>query len=108
MLESSMKHRNILTPRVCERVSINIGTDWRRFGHHLDLDVAELDIIDSDFRKTYDKAMKVLQIWKQKTGNETWEQLKVHLISFQRYYLIREVEKELSVTSTVQQGCFFR
>ena len=86
-----------MTPRLCEKISINIGADWRRFGHHLDLDDAELDIIDSDFRKTYDKAMEVLQIWKQKTGNETWEQLKFYLVSFQRYYIIREVEKELKV-----------
>ena len=95
-----------LIPRLCDRVSFSIGINWRRFGRHLNLNEAELEHIDCDYRKTQDKAMAVLSRWKQKIGEPTWEQLEKLLATFQRYDIIREVEREFNIAPSAHQGIF--
>ena len=83
-----------LTPKVCDKVSFGIGDNWRSFGRLLSFNETELDHIKCDNQKTQDKTMAVLNKWKQKIGDPTWEQLKKVLADFQRNDIIREVEEE--------------
>ena len=96
------KRPNELAPSIIDKISYNIGSDWRRFGRHLNLEEAELELIDSDIRKTTDKASKVLTSWCQKKKNQNWELLKVYLESFQRMDIITMVEKEFKSDKTAQ------
>ena len=98
---------NQLTTQICNKVGFHIGFDWRSFGRHLNLNETELGHIDSDNQKTLEKAMAVLNKWMQIIGDPTWEQLKEHLATFQRYDIINEVEREFNLAAIADQGIFF-
>ncbi|XP_047146586.1 THO complex subunit 1 isoform X2 [Hydra vulgaris] len=85
-----------LTPNIMDKVAIQLGSEWLRFGRHLNLKDAELDHIENDNKKTYDKAFQLLKLWKQKSkeGCLTWSKLRNELEQFNRYDIIRELETE--------------
>ncbi|XP_065643405.1 NACHT, LRR and PYD domains-containing protein 9-like isoform X2 [Hydra vulgaris] len=86
---------NDLISKYCGKTSYQIGSDWFRWGRHLNLSDSDLDNIGSDNIKCYEKADMVLKKWKQKNGNPSWEQLKKELVAFERYDIVVEIEKEL-------------
>ncbi|XP_065652648.1 uncharacterized protein LOC136079899 [Hydra vulgaris] len=110
---------DILISRCCGEISHKIGSDWLKWGRHLGLSDSDLDNIDSDNKKCYDKADNVLKKWKQINGNLSWEQIKTQLRTFQRFDIVTDIEREfediLSIqnkTSTIKyripHGCIFK
>ncbi|XP_065673308.1 FAS-associated death domain protein isoform X2 [Hydra vulgaris] len=85
-----------LNSKLFDKVSYCIGTDWSRFARYLGLSDSEIDMIDSDNRKTLEKAMQVMVKWKQKNGHVTWQQLKSNLESIERFDIIRQIEKDFA------------
>ena len=51
---------------VLRMLSKNIGSDWKRVGHHLKLKTAELEHIELDNKSTSDRIFCMLQTWCQK------------------------------------------
>ena len=105
-MKISKKHHNQLTTKICDKVSFRIGVDWCSFGRHLNLNETELGHIDSDNQITQEKAVAVLNKWMQNIGDPTWQQLKEHLATFQRYDIIIEVEREFKLAAIADQGIF--
>ncbi|XP_065678071.1 uncharacterized protein LOC105849428 [Hydra vulgaris] len=91
-----------LTPRCCGEISYKIGNDWLRWGRHLGLSDSDLNNIDSDYIKCYEKAYNVLKQWKQINGNLSWEKLKTQLITFKRFDIVVDIEKEFEDNLSVQ------
>ncbi|XP_065673345.1 uncharacterized protein LOC136090524 [Hydra vulgaris] len=89
-------YNDALTPNIMDKVAIQLGAEWLRFGRHLNLKEAELDLIENDNKKAYDKAFQLLKLWKQKSkeGCLTWSKLKNELMLFNRYDIIREIETD--------------
>ncbi|XP_065640689.1 uncharacterized protein LOC101238726 isoform X2 [Hydra vulgaris] len=85
-----------LSSEIIDEVAYQIGSEWRRFGRHLNLKDVDLEHIDVDYKKTHDKALQLLKLWKQKSkeGCLTWSQLKKQLELFERFDIIRELKKK--------------
>ncbi|XP_065674660.1 uncharacterized protein LOC136091256 [Hydra vulgaris] len=87
---------DVLSSEIIDKAAYQIGTEWRRFGRHLNLKEFELEHIDVDYKSTYDKAFQLFKLWKQKSkeGCLTWSQLKNKLELFERFDIIRELITE--------------
>nr|XP_012564114.2 NACHT, LRR and PYD domains-containing protein 3-like [Hydra vulgaris] len=85
---------NKIISKCCGEISYKIGSDWSRWGRHLGLDDTDLDNINSDHTKCFDKAENVLKKWKQINGNLSWDQLKKELITFNRNDIVAEIEEK--------------
>ncbi|XP_065664055.1 NACHT, LRR and PYD domains-containing protein 3-like [Hydra vulgaris] len=83
-----------LISKCCGEVSYKIGNDWLRWGRSLGLSDSDLDNIESDHVKCYEKADNVFKKWKQMKGNPSWEQLKKELVAFRRPDIVVDIESE--------------
>nr|XP_047131640.1 NACHT, LRR and PYD domains-containing protein 3-like [Hydra vulgaris]XP_047131641.1 NACHT, LRR and PYD domains-containing protein 3-like [Hydra vulgaris] len=86
--------------KCCGEISYNIGSDWLRWGRHLGLSDSDLDNIDSDNTKCYEKADNIIKKWKQKIGNPSWEQLKKELMAFNRLDIVIKIETKFGEISS--------
>nr|XP_047131644.1 NACHT, LRR and PYD domains-containing protein 3-like isoform X2 [Hydra vulgaris]XP_047131646.1 NACHT, LRR and PYD domains-containing protein 3-like isoform X2 [Hydra vulgaris]XP_047131647.1 NACHT, LRR and PYD domains-containing protein 3-like isoform X2 [Hydra vulgaris] len=86
--------------KCCGEISYNIGSDWLRWGRHLGLSDSDLDNIDSDNTKCYEKADNIFKKWKQKIGNPSWEQLKKELMAFNRLDIVIKIETKFGEISS--------
>nr|XP_047131275.1 NACHT, LRR and PYD domains-containing protein 3-like isoform X3 [Hydra vulgaris] len=93
MLKNKLNSDELIS-KCCGEISYKIGSDWSRWGRHLGLGDADLDNINSDHTKCFDKAENVLKKWKQINGYLSWDQLKKELIAFNRYDIIVEIEEK--------------
>ncbi|XP_047131510.1 uncharacterized protein LOC105846051 isoform X2 [Hydra vulgaris] len=85
-----------LFSKCCGEISYKIGSDWIRWGQHLGLSDSDLDNIDYNNAKCYDKARNVLKKWKEKNGLPSWEQLKNELLAFNRLDIIADIESKFA------------
>ncbi|XP_047131430.1 uncharacterized protein LOC105850100 [Hydra vulgaris] len=93
MLKNKLNSDELIS-KCCGEISYKIGSDWSRWGRHLGLGDADLDNINSDHTKCFDKAENVLKKWKQINGYLSWDQLKKELIAFNRNDIIVEIEEK--------------
>ncbi|XP_047145078.1 NACHT, LRR and PYD domains-containing protein 6 [Hydra vulgaris] len=86
--------------KCCGEISKNIGSDWLQWGRHLGLSDPDLDNIDSDNKKCYEKADNVLKKWKQRNGNPSLEQLEKELTAFGRLDIVNEIKRKFGEISS--------
>ncbi|XP_065642511.1 NACHT, LRR and PYD domains-containing protein 6-like [Hydra vulgaris] len=94
MLKNKLNSDELIS-KYCGKISYKIGSDWSRWGRHLGL--ADLDNINSDHTKCFDKAENVFKKWKQINGYFSWDQLKKELIAFNRNDIVVEIEENFKV-----------
>ena len=103
-MENSKMYHILLEPKICNKVGLCIGVDWRSFARQLNFDDTEIGHFESDNKNTHEKAMAVLRKLKEKTGDLTWEQLKKPLAEIQRNDIIKEIEGEFKLALITHQG----
>ena len=80
---------------VLDAVAMKLAKDWKRNVRLLGMEESTIDQIDSDYHKTYEKAIQSLLQWKNNsTEPPTWQLLKRNLKRLSRNDIVRDVERD--------------